>query len=262
MCALCVVTFLFGRRAKFFYFLLAFTFDKGITNCLKMFYHDPRPYMQDASVPAYHCSREFGNPSGHSFSSSMVAIVLVLDVFHSRHVLDIAKDSGSEKDTKSNNAHPLIYILSVSFAFLWATLIPFSRFLLGVHSLDQIVFGMSLGIWMGFTLHFLLRDHVILHICTTNRYERSYLRRQIDGRKDLSEDDRRSNRAHTFLQSYNGSVASQQATGFLPEYRKGGSSIQNDSFDDLRQTANFSLHSEKNDQDISPAQAVFYDPDL
>lgn len=76
------------------------------------------------------------------------------------------------------------------------------------------MFGMSLGIWMGFTLHFLLRDHVIMHICTINRYERSYLKRQIDGRKDLlsSEVDRdgRSIRAHTFMrtETENGSVAS------------------------------------------------------
>lgn len=38
---------------------------------------------------------------------------------------------------------------------------PFARFYLGVHSLDQILYGTSLGIWGGIVCHFLLRDGVI-----------------------------------------------------------------------------------------------------
>lgn len=87
--ALCSITFFVGRRPKFFYYLLAFTFDKGITNCFKMFYHMPRPYMLDKEVHPYECPREFGNPSGHSLSSSMITILLILDMFHSRTFKEI-----------------------------------------------------------------------------------------------------------------------------------------------------------------------------
>ena len=90
--ALCGITFLVGRRSKFFYYLLAFTFDKGITNCFKMFYHMPRPYMSDSNVKAIVCSKEFGNPSGHSVSSSMITILLILDMFHSRNFKEISNN--------------------------------------------------------------------------------------------------------------------------------------------------------------------------
>ena len=54
---LCAITFLLGRRPKFFYYLLAFSFDKGITNFFKMIYHMPRPYMTNENVKAYECSK-------------------------------------------------------------------------------------------------------------------------------------------------------------------------------------------------------------
>ena len=42
--------------------------------------------------------------------------------------------------------------------------ISFGRYVLGAHSLDQIIYGVSLGIWSGFTMHFLVRDNFISHI--------------------------------------------------------------------------------------------------
>jgi membrane-associated phospholipid phosphatase len=44
---------------------------------------------------------------------------------------------------------------------IWFFGIPFSRYLMGVHSLDQLLFGNSLGVVGGFTMHFLVRDHLI-----------------------------------------------------------------------------------------------------
>lgn len=35
---------------------------------------------------------------------------------------------------------------------------------MGVHSLDQIVYGSTLGVWAGITMHFLVRDHLIQHV--------------------------------------------------------------------------------------------------
>lgn len=53
------------------------------------------------------------------------------------------------------------YILGLFLAIQWAVFIPYSRYLMGVHSLDQLVFGMMMGAWAGFTMHFLLRDHIL-----------------------------------------------------------------------------------------------------
>lgn len=56
------------------------------------------------------------------------------------------------------------YILVFLLCSAWATLIPFSRYLLGAHSLDQIVFGITIGFVNAIILHFFIRDHFITHI--------------------------------------------------------------------------------------------------
>ena len=48
----------------------------------KLAYHDPRPYMISSNISPFKCSTSFGNPSGHSSSASVIAIVLYLDLFH------------------------------------------------------------------------------------------------------------------------------------------------------------------------------------
>ena len=104
------------------------------------------------------CSKAFGNPSGHSSSAAMISIVLILDVFHGRaHNLR----NGMED---SNFYSTATYVIAMIFAFAWASLIPLSRYILGVHSADQIIYGSSIGIWNGFYLHFLLRDHWLRYI--------------------------------------------------------------------------------------------------
>jgi membrane-associated phospholipid phosphatase len=42
--------------------------------------------------------------------------------------------------------------------------IPFGRYVLGAHGLEQIIFGISLGICSGLIMHFLVRDNIISHI--------------------------------------------------------------------------------------------------
>ena len=55
----------------------------------------------------------------------------------------------------------ITYFASLLVAMIWFFGIPFSRYLMGVHSLDQLLFGNSLGVVGGFTMHFLVRDHLI-----------------------------------------------------------------------------------------------------
>lgn len=53
----------------------------------------------------------------------------------------------------------------------WSFSIPFTRYVLGVHSLDQILFGVTLGIWGGLTCHFIIRDHLINYIEESFRHQ-------------------------------------------------------------------------------------------
>jgi len=38
------------------------------------------------------------------------------------------------------------------------------RLYVGVHSLDQVIYGTMIGLWLGFYFHFAFREHIIKHI--------------------------------------------------------------------------------------------------
>lgn len=149
------VTFFFSKRSHFFYFLACFSIDKLYVSYFKLAYADPRPYMIDKEIVPYTCSKAFGNPSGHSSAASLFAIVCFLDIFHGKP---------ADKISDIRYCNWLVYILAIIVAIFWSSSIPFSRYLMGAHSLDQIIYGTSLGIWAGLTMHFLVRDNFIRHI--------------------------------------------------------------------------------------------------
>lgn len=148
------VTFIFGTRHHSIYYLLILGLDKILISYLKLAYHDPRPYMVASWIKPFKCSKGFGNPSGHSSASSLWAITLFLDIFHG------AKIGNSIERFFSR----WFYFLSFCFCAYWAITIPYTRFLLGVHSLDQIIFGSMLGIWGSLFMHFLVRDNLLKHL--------------------------------------------------------------------------------------------------
>ena len=49
-------------------------------------------------------------------------------------------------------------------AFTFGCTIGYSRLFLGVHSLNQILFGLLLGIWLAFTVHFIFKDKVMENV--------------------------------------------------------------------------------------------------
>ena len=79
--------------------------------------------MIEESITAFQCSDSFGNPSGHSFNSPMVSLVLFLDLCH-----------GYEREPTFVSTWK--YRFGLLLATYWAILIPASRYALGVHSLD------------------------------------------------------------------------------------------------------------------------------
>jgi len=123
---------------------------------LKLAYADPRPYMIDKDIVPIRCSKGFGNPSGHSLAATLSAITIFLDVMHGY------THKGNPRHTVSR--YSIVYFILLAFALFWAGSIPYTRFLMGVHSLDQIVYGATLGVWAGFTLHFVVRDNIIKYV--------------------------------------------------------------------------------------------------
>lgn len=108
---------------------------------MKLGYHEPRPFWITTNIQAFSCSSQFGNPSGHSSSSMGMAMVVWLDYLIESEWYLIERRK----------------ILEFLLAFAFGCTVGYSRMFLGVHSLDQVVYGILIGIWCAFTLQFCVR---------------------------------------------------------------------------------------------------------
>lgn len=149
-----VICLFFGTRSKSFYYLAMVALDKTVVNYLKLAMAQPRPYMINSKIHPFTCSTGFGMPSGHSSASICIGIVIFLDIFHGK----------SEPYFNTLYVKWWQYFFGLLLCVFWACCMPFTRFLLGAHSLDQIVYGISNGLFEGLILHFFVRDHFIAHI--------------------------------------------------------------------------------------------------
>lgn len=116
-------------------------------NLTKMAYHEPRPFMYTPKIKVFGCSAEYGNPSGHSLFAAAFNFFFFLDICH-----------GSNKVTKVK------YYSLLTTAIVLTFLIGFARFYVGVHTLNQIVYGWQLGLLLAFYFHFCWRGPIMKHI--------------------------------------------------------------------------------------------------
>jgi membrane-associated phospholipid phosphatase len=123
---------------KSFSFICAVIYSVFFDNILKVIYGNPRPYWKDPSL-FLACDGGYGNPSGHSFSSSAIYLSfwhIITDYdFFASGILGICLRIG----------------LLILFIILIVS-IMLSRVYLGVHGLNQILYGASLG----FSLYYII----------------------------------------------------------------------------------------------------------
>lgn len=62
------------------------------------------------------------------------------------------------KDASWMAESKLVKTLALGLALLFAGTMGYSRLFLGVHSLDQVSFGLSLGAWFAFSAHYIVRE--------------------------------------------------------------------------------------------------------
>lgn len=119
-----------------------------VMNVTKLDYHQARPFWVSPDIEAGSCSTQFGNPSGHSLTAMGMALSVWLDY-------NSAIDHDSLKyPWKMSWMRILLLVLAIIFAMS----IGWSRFVLGAHSMNQIIFGLLLGAWLALTYHFLLNE--------------------------------------------------------------------------------------------------------
>lgn len=141
------IFYIFGKTTDFMYLVTSYLMTLMICIILKSFYHASRPQYDDISLADINvgsCAGEFGNPSGHSLLSSQFIFTFIL----------FCKEQYPNFFQTQKCLAFILQALGVMSLFV----ITFGRFYLGRHSVDQILFGIALGLlWCHFSHFFVKR---------------------------------------------------------------------------------------------------------
>ncbi|CDW85396.1 pap2 superfamily phosphatase [Stylonychia lemnae] len=157
----CALMFAFAKRQRAFYYILLISIVTIVLSIGKLAYHHPRPYMVDEKIKVYGCATEFGDPSGHTTSSSAVLVALNMDFL-----------------SKYNRIKLIWKILSIILCILLIFMVGFSRLYNGDHTIDQIIYGWCLGIWVAVVLFLAFKDKLYQHISEIMNKPRLFNMRQ------------------------------------------------------------------------------------
>lgn len=135
---LLLVFYVFPLNKSYLFFSILL-YANYLVNTFKMFYGSPRPSWIDSTLNKA-CDGGYGNPSGHSFCSMATYLSLW-------HICTDNKFFVTKRIFRS-------FLLLCTICLI--AMIMTSRIYLGVHSINQILFGMSLG----FALYYLF-FHII-----------------------------------------------------------------------------------------------------
>ena len=137
-----IIIYFFFPLTKSFCFMIGVIACTYLDNIMKLWYHDPRPFWEESKLHS-NCDGGFGNPSGHSFISTFT-------------YLGVYKLLSQTKIVSKN-----IWVEMTLFVFcvLMIIGIVLSRVILGMHSLDQVFYGCSLGLAVYFLLFHILYMH-------------------------------------------------------------------------------------------------------
>ena len=138
-----LVIFLFFSLNISFFVLIIIIYSSYITGLFKMIYKEARPYWESDILDIV-CEKGYGNPSGHSlvgtclyFSLSFI-IINYFSSLKNKRVLKI-----------------IIFLIFIIIALL----IMISRFILSAHSINQIIYGLFLGLGLYLVFIYILCYH-------------------------------------------------------------------------------------------------------
>ena len=127
-----VIVYWFFSIIETFTYVFGFLFSVYIHSVMKIWYASLRPYWEESILFMGVCDGGFGNPSGHALISFFDYLTLLHFVLNHKHIKDKI----------------IVKIILVIIFLLWTILVAFSRIVLGVHSINQIIYGTLLGVWI------------------------------------------------------------------------------------------------------------------
>ena len=127
-----VIVYWFFSIIETFTYTFGFMFSVYIHSVMKIWYGNLRPYWEKSSLYMGVCDGGFGNPSGHALISFFDYLTLLHYVLNHKYIKDKI----------------IVKIFLIIIFLIWTILVAFSRIVLGVHSINQIIYGTLLGIWI------------------------------------------------------------------------------------------------------------------
>jgi len=127
---------------KTFILIVVISIANFLTGFLKMTYAQYRPYWVSEIILPYQCEAGWANPSGHSLCSMAFYLSMWKLIFYE-----------NEKELKTNSDKRYLFLSLIIFVII---LICIGRLLLGVHGINQIILGCSLGFSIYYFIFFIL----------------------------------------------------------------------------------------------------------
>lgn len=165
-----MLSFIFGLCNTYHAFIHAVVCYVSILFCswLKLLLQEPRPFWLDSQIHAYDCESGYGYPSNHVLTS-IPSFLMFFEILYYHF----------EIDRKTKSLDSLYYYTGIISGLLLCTLVGCSRMVLGVHSLDQVCFGLLMGFAVYyFFLHIIdfdLRNYHPFLQSFTNPYHKAKL---------------------------------------------------------------------------------------
>jgi len=110
---------------------------------MKLVHFKPRPFWVSTDIEMIDCQTGFGNPSGHAAAAFGLTFAVALEISLHRPSFGI-----------------WVTIVSFVASFVFGATVSYSRMVLGLHTLDQVIYGALYGIWSACFMQFCLRSHI------------------------------------------------------------------------------------------------------
>ena len=148
-----IIFSLFTSVIELFFIICTLVFSVYLHSLMKGLYREKRPFWENQNLFQKECQLGYGNPSGHSLTQIFFFLTLC-DLIIKKIKINFIKKLKKVIMT-------FIIFLIILFSVGWPLLVSFSRLVDGVHYINQIVYGLSLGIVLFFLFSLVLELYEI-----------------------------------------------------------------------------------------------------